>query len=491
MKMLNSVSTRSTVILILLCAALAIAARAQTFTSLSDLNGTDGANPSYNGLVQGTDGNFYGTAFDGGTAGKGSVYKVTADGTLSMVYAFCTRTQCPDGSQPEGPLLLGADGKFYGTTAGGGANNFGTFFKLTSSGTLTTLYSFCPQLGCPEGNLPTGPLVQGFDGNFYGTTVQGGASGRGTIFKITPTGTLTTVHTFCSMADCADGAGSFGLVLARDGSMYGVTGAGGTQTYGTVFRFTPTGQFKTLYNFCSLPNCADGSMPFGPVVASANGNIYGTTANGGTGFDGGTVFELSPAGTLTTLYSFCAARTCLEGAYPQTGLIQATDGKLYGATTEGGFNNRGTSFRTTTTGTLTRLHSFHANDGATPLATLVQGTDGNIYGTTAQGGPVDRTACPAGGPPYGCGTVFRESLGIAPFVKTAPAGGTVGDSVFILGNNLTGATSVTFNGTAATFSVVSDTEITAAVPAGASSGSIHVVTPSTTLTSNAAFRVLP
>jgi uncharacterized repeat protein (TIGR03803 family) len=197
----RSTPTRSTFILILLCAGLVLAAPAQTFTSLADLNGSDGANPRYNGLVQGTDGNFYGTAFEGGTYGRGSVYRVTADGTLSLLYAFCSRTQCSDGAQPEGPLLLGADGNFYGTTSGGGATNYGTFFKLTPTGTLTTLYSFCPQLGCHDGTLPTGPLVQGFDGNFYGTTAGGGgASGRGIIFKITPTGILTAMHNFCSLS---------------------------------------------------------------------------------------------------------------------------------------------------------------------------------------------------------------------------------------------------------------------------------------------------
>lgn len=486
---MKSIAIRMTVLLAVFCAATAVAAPAQTFTPLTDLNGSDGSIPNYNGLVQGTDGNFYGTAFDGGTFGRGSVYKV-ADGTLSMVYAFCSRVQCPDGSQPEAPLILGADGNFYGTTGGGGATNFGTVFKLTSSGTLTTLYSFCPAAGCNDGTLPVGPLVLGFDGNIYGTTAGGGAPGRGTIFKITPSGTLTTVHTFCSQLDCVDGAGPFGLVLARDGSMYGTTGSGGTKETGTIYRFTPAGEFKSLYSFCSLAKCADGSFPFGHLVVTASGTIYGTTGGGGSGLDGGTVFELTPDGTLTTLFNFCMAQTCLEGAYPQSGLIQATDGKLYGAGDEGGFNNRGTLFRMTTAGTLIRLHSFHATDGAYPLSPLIQGTDGNIYGTTANGGPTDRKVCPEASP-FGCGTVFRMSLGIKPFVKTVQPAGGVGDSVIILGNGLTGSSSVTFNGTAATFSVVSDTEITATVPTGATTGPIHVVTPSATLATPVGFRVLP
>jgi uncharacterized repeat protein (TIGR03803 family) len=491
MKKLHSLPLRSTVISILFCAALAIAASAQGFTSLADFNGSDAALPKFNGLVQGTDGNFYGVAFDGGTANGGSVYKVTPDGTVSLVYSFCTLAQCADGFQPEGSLLLGADGNFYGTTGSGGATNFGTVFKLASSGTLTTLYSFCPRSGCFDGSLPIGSLVQGFDGSFYGVTSGGGAPGRGTIFKITPDGTLTTVHTFCSLTNCVDGNGPFSLVLARDGSMYGITVAGGTQEDGTVFRFTPAGQFQTLYSFCSLTDCADGSTPIGSLVVTATGMVFGATEGGGAGLDGGTLFELSPSGTLTTLYSFCLAETCLEGAFPETGLIQATDGRLYGGADEGGFNNRGTVFRITTAGALIRLHSFDASDGAFPLSPLLQGTDGKIYGTTAQGGPQNRTACPEGGPPYGCGTIFRESLGMKPFVKSVFRAGHVGDSIIILGNNLTGSTSVIFNGIAATFSIVSDTEITATVPTGAATGLIQVVTPSTTLASNLVFRVLP
>jgi uncharacterized repeat protein (TIGR03803 family) len=172
-------------------------------------------------------------------------------------------------------------------------------------------------------------------------------------------------------------------------------------------------------------------------------------------------------------------------------LIQATDGKLYGSALEGGFNDRGTAFRVTTAGAFARLHSFDATDGSAPGAALVQSTDGTIYGTTENGGPTDRKNCFNEGPPFGCGTVFRLSLGLKPFVRAVQPGASAGTSVIILGNELTGTTGVSFNGTAATFSVVSDREITASVPAGATTGTIQVVTPTTTLTSNTPFHVLP
>src|SRR3984957_13100872 len=175
MSYLNSLSTRSFVAVLLLWAALAIAAPAQTFTNLGDLDGSDGAFPQQNALIQGTDGNFYGTTLDGGAFGhgtafgQGTVYKVTSDGTVSALYVFCSLDQCADGAQPTSSLVLGGDGNFYGATTGGGANNSGTFFRLTPDGTLTTLYSFCSQTNGADGDDPSGAIVLGFDGNFYGT----------------------------------------------------------------------------------------------------------------------------------------------------------------------------------------------------------------------------------------------------------------------------------------------------------------------------------
>ena len=203
---------------------------------------------------------------------------------------------------------------------------------------------------------------------------------------------------------------------------------------------------------------------------------------GGGAHGHGTVFRITPSGTLTTLYSFCSQSACTDGATPYAGLIQATDGNLYGTTAGGGArNNDGTVFKITPTGTLTTLHRFcfqsGCADGAGPLSGLIQATDGNLYGTTDAGG-VD-----------GFGTVFRLNVDLGPFVETLPASGKVGAAVKILGTNLTGATSVSFNGTGAAFEVVSASEISTTVPTGATTGTVQVVTPDGTLSSNVPFRV--
>jgi len=370
---------------------------------------------------------------------------------------------------------------FYGITGGGGASDAcafgcGTVFKITPGGVLTTLYSFC-SLGppCTDGEGPIAGLVQATDGDFYGTT-YGYSSCCGTVFRITPGGTLTTLHTF-SGGD--DGASPWaGLVQTANGDLYGTTSLGGNDG-GTIFRITPEGALTTPYLFDY------GYQPYAGLVQAANGDLYGTTSLGGAK-GGGTVFEISPSGTLTWLYSFCNRSPCPDGSQPDAGLVQATDGNLYGTTELGGSDNSGTIFRITPGGTLTTLLSFDKRDGQTPLAPLVQATNGDLYGTVPYGGSY--AACY-----YGCGTVFRLPVGLGPFVEPQPASGKVGAVVEILGTDLTGATRVTFNGTPAVIesSSSSASAITTTVPAGATSGKVQVTTPSGTLSSNVAFRVLP
>jgi uncharacterized repeat protein (TIGR03803 family) len=384
-------------------------------------------------------------------------------------------------------LVQGTGGNFYGTTISGGANGpAGTVFKITPSGTLTTLYSFCSQSGCTDGNQPYAGLVQATGGNFYGTTRAGGAQHVGTVFKITPSGTLTTLHDFHRLiGENPDAA----LVQATDGNLYGTTAGGGVNGVGTVFRVTPSGALATLYSFCAQTGCTDGQNPNG-LVQATDGNLYGTTSQGGAGYCNGgscgTVFKITPSGTLTTLHSFNGT----DGQYPLAALIQATDGNFYGTTYYGGVHSSGTVFKITPTGTLTTLHSFCPKrgcpDGYGPLA-LVQVTDGSLYGTTFYGGVSTDCGVP------GCGTVFSLSVGLGPFVKTQPDWGRAGRFVEILGTNLTGSTSVTFNGTPAVFRVVPDLNslIKTTVPAGATTGTVQVVTPGGTLSSNVPFRVLP
>jgi uncharacterized repeat protein (TIGR03803 family) len=376
--------------------------------------------------------------------------------------------------------VQGTDGSFYGTTYQGGTKLYkcggvygcGTVFKITPNGALTTLHSFNGM----DGESPYAGLVQGSDANFYGTTSTGGANGNGgTIFEITPGGMLTTLYNFCSLivnGVCTDGGDPRGsLVLGTDGNFYGTTAGGGAHSAGTVFAITPSGMFTTLHSF----DFSDGDIPYAGLVQGSDGGFYGTTYQGGaTGANDGTIFTITPGGVLTTVYAFDGT----DGRLPEAALVQGSDGNFYGTTLSGGTSSRspGTVFEITPSGALTSLESFDEADGEEPYAGLVQSTNGTFYGTAYYGGTGD-------------GTIFSLSVGLGPFVEPQPASGAVGAAVEILGTNLTGATSVTFNGTAATFTVKSKALITATVPTGATTGTVQVVTPARTLSSNVPFTV--
>jgi uncharacterized repeat protein (TIGR03803 family) len=478
------------------CALAVVGWPADTFTTLVSFNNTDGATPLYESLVQGLNGNFYGTTSQGGAHGSGTVFEITPAGTRTTLYNFCSELDCTDGSSPYAGLIQAPNGNFYGTTNTSGENNAGTIFEITPTGTLTTLYSFCSQPNCADGESPEAGLVQATNGNFYGTTTPQGGNGPGTIFEITPAGKLTTLYSFCSQPNCTDGFGpSGGLIQGNNGNFYGTTQGGGNSACfggcGIVFEITPAGVLTILHAF----DGTDGAYPFGGLVQATNGNFYGTTEQGGVGefgVDQGTVFEITPGGTLTTLYGFCSQPGCTDGRFPYAGLVQASNGKLYGTTMNGGDSNAcgehgcGSIFEITAEGQLTTLYSFDINDGPLLVATPVQGTDGNFYGTTDAGGA--SSAC-NNGTLIGCGTVFRLSLGLRPFVQTLPTSGKPGAAIIVLGNNLTSATSVSFNGILAKFKVVSSTEITATVPSNATSGPVKVTTPQRTLLSKVRFRV--
>ena len=493
----------------LFCVAVTIVSPAQTFTTLASFDGTNGAGPFNVSLAQGFDGNLYGTTNNGGINGAGTVFKITPDGTLEAIYSFCAQSGCADGLQPVVGVILATNGRFYGTASLGGVSNeycqarsgCGTLFQITSGGKLTTLHSFA----FTDGQSPEG-LVQATNGNFYGTTFLGGAHSLGTAFQITSSGKLTTLHNFCDKTNCADGEIPVGaLVQTADGDFYGITAYGGVNvsncfngSCGTVFKLTPQGTLTKLYIFCAQTNCADGNQPSAGLVQATDGNFYGTTFSGGANNNCvggaltrcGTVFKITPGGMLTTLHSFCAEAGCADGATPDAGLVQATDGNFYGTAEQGGANGAGTVFygagtvfKITPAGKLTTLYSFctliNCPDGNSPVGGLVQATDGSFYGTTFQGGANN------------LGTVFKLSVGLAPFVKTLPTSSKVGAEVKILGTNLTGATSVSFNSTAATFAVVSSSEIATTVPSGATTGKVKVTTPSGILSSNVVFRVSP
>jgi len=451
---------------------------AVTFKTLVNFDGTNGTNGA--DLIQSPDGNLYGTS-GGGANGSGLLFKMTPAGKLTPVYNFCSETECADGNGP-GDLVLGTDGSFHGGTLYGGAFGYGTLFKITEKGILTTLYNFD---GADGRSFKY--LVQASGGNFYGTTTNGGnvtqcdGFGCGTVFKITPSGTLTPLYDFCSQTGCPDGAILFdSLVQGPNGEYYGATWGGDLANGGTVFTITPEGTLATLYSFCvvNYPFCNDGSNPIA-LVLGGDGNFYGATAAGGINSNAGTVFKITPGGTFTRIYSFCAQVGCTDGSTPRDGMILGSDGNLYGTTYYGGHNGEGTVYQITPAGVLTTLHSFDGTDGNYPIGLLFQATNGTFYGTTNLGGS------------GGDGTIFSLSLGLDPCVETAPISGTVGTKVIILGNRLKGTTSVTFNGTPATFKVVSGSEIKTTVPPGSTTGPVQVNTPSGTLTSNVNFQVMP
>jgi uncharacterized repeat protein (TIGR03803 family) len=486
-------------IVFMFCTVSGVAAFAQTFTSLARFDRSDGLHPS--SVVEGLDGSLYGTTAGGGNRLGGTIFDIAVGSGITELHSFCVQEFCRDGGYPQAGLDLAMDGNFYGTTVGGGLC-CGTIFKMDAAGTYTDLYHFCALPNCADGEKPYAGLVQGTDGNFYGTTLSGGANGSGTVFKVTAKAELTTLYSFCSQTRCIDGSSPpSALVQATDGNFYGTTTYGGSNDSGTVFRITPAGVETVLYSFCSQSNCADGSFVQSALIQAANGNFYGTTPNGGANTNDdicpsgcGTIFEITPAGQLTTLYNFCSQSDCTDGAASLAGLVQATDGNLYGTASDGGTYDNGTVFQVTPAGKLTTLHNFCAqlnpesncSDGSLPVASLIQATDGSLYGTTERGG-LGR----AGNCYHGCGTIFSVSMGLSPFIETIRASGEVRGNVTILGNNLTGTTSVTFNGTAAAFTVVSNTEITTTVPSGATTGLVEVVTPSGTLSSNVPFRVEP
>jgi len=368
---------------------------AATVTNLwSFTRGVDGANPALANLIQATDTCFYGTAGYGGANGHGTVFRITPAGALTGLWSFANGT---DGAYPFAPLLQASDGNFYGTTAGSGSGSsaYGTVFRITPQGTLTTLWPFTDG---SDGATPYGGLMQGADGNLYGTTSAGGADGHGSVYRITTSGTLTTLWPFTGGSDGATPYG--GLVQGADGNLYGTTTAGGTSGDGTVYRITPSG---TLTNLWSFTGGADGANPNAGLAWGTDGNLYGTTAAGGANGDG-TVFRITPTGTLSNL---CAFQGCLDGADPYAPLVQGSDGNFYGTTygSGSGPSAHGTVFRITPSGTLTILASFtNGADGANPYAGLVQGVDGSFYGTTLG----------SGSGPSGNGNVFRLSVTLVP-----------------------------------------------------------------------------
>jgi uncharacterized repeat protein (TIGR03803 family) len=405
----------------------------QTYTDLHDFNcATDGCSAIYAAgiLAQGRDGNLYGTLPSGGTSNHGTVFKFTPTGAIATLYNFAGT----DGSAPASGLTLGSDGNFYGTASSGGANGFGTIFKITPAGVLTTLHSFTGA----DGKFPYAPPVQGTNGSYYGVTYSG------TAYSITSSGT------FNLLTSSIPGRSFAPLFLAKGGGFYGTTPEGGTFNAGTVFQMSKAGTVKIVYSF----DVTNGSSPYGPVVQANNGLLFGTTVSGGN-FGGGVAFKLSTSGAIREHWFDSSSTT--DGYGPVPGLVAATDGNYYGATTSGNQNGSapdGTLFKIDAFGAYyPPLHTFDLTHGATQYATSMQHTNGILYGLTSAGGVAN------------VGVFYSLDIGLPPFVSLMTTSGTAGNRIEILGDGLTGTTGVMFgSGLASSFTVVSGTYMTAVVP---------------------------
>ena len=453
----------------------AVAAQAQVYTPLYNYgtNTGDPLNPSpFSSISQGRDGRLYSTTAFGGTHNGGAAYAITTGGNLTKLYDF---SAYPAATAPWSGLTLGTDGFFYGTTSSGGAHIAGTVFKLSDSGQYTNLWDFT---GGNDEGVPEAPLVLGADGNLYSTTEGVYTGTYGTAFKVTSKGALTTLHPF----KATDGAVPYGLILGLDANFYGVSRLGGTNNLGVVFKMTKAGKVTVLHSFTGTAG-NDGSIPIGGLAQANDGVIYGTTYGGGTK-NWGTVFKISPSGSgFSVLHNFDRTLDINDGIQPLGGLALGTDGNVYGTTGGGGKQNAGALFRVTPAGQYSTLYSFCSvsgcKDGFFPQTGMVQHTNGKFYGATESGGQS-----------VNGGEFYSLDMDLSQFVTLVSVWGKVGGTIEVLGQGFTGTTNVKLGGSAANFKVVSDTYLTATVPDG-SSGFVTVTTPGGTLTSSRKFFVTP
>jgi uncharacterized repeat protein (TIGR03803 family) len=438
-----------------------VPAGAQVYTELHNFDWhKEGANPLYPALLaQGQDGSLYGT-LQTQLFGEGSVFNSSLSGTVTQIYGFTG----DDGEFPQSGLSLGFDGNFYGTTEEGGTLRLGTVFKISPGGGMTVLHEFTGS--ADDGAYPWVPPIQTPDGNIYGATYNG--TYPGIAYKIAPSGVFSVLTTLPSKTQAP-------FILGADGNLYGTTPYGGDFNLGTVFQLTTKGKLKIIHSFGST----DAQHPFGPVLQAADGKLYGTTPWGGT--NGlGTVYVMSTSGAgYKVLHQFQA----LDGENPSSGMVQGSDKFLYSVATMGGSNGQGTLFKISTTGkTFSVLYNFDSQLGAEPTGTPTLHTNGTIYGVTYTGGPQFA----------GYGVLYSFTNNLKPFASLVViSSGKVGDSVGILGQGFSNATSVQFGSGPGTFTLVSDTYMIASPAENAMTGPVTVLEPGGNLVSTQTFSVLP
>ena len=448
--------------------SIALGPNLTTLVSFCELaNCADGANP-FGDLIADAKGNLFGTTQAGGSRafnvnGGGTVFEITKEAgggyatTPTTLINFCTLANCADGTTPRAGLIADRDGNLFGTTESGGAHNSGTVFEVvkTAKGyasTPTVLASLCSLPNCADGQAPEGPVLIDAHGNLFGTTVQGGVNGAGTVFEIVKTAkgyasTPVPIVSFCTLNNCADGANpQAGLIADDHGNLFGTTTGGGANDAGTVFEIVKTTHgYASTTNILVSFNISNGAHPFAGLILDAKGNLFGTTEDGGANGNfnfGGTVFEIIKtakgyASTPTTLVNFCMLPNCADGAGPRAGLILDAKGNLFGTTRDGGANGGGTVFEIARhkregerehdgyASTPTTLVSFcllpNCEDGRGPFAGLIANADGNLFGSTGFGGAND------------AGTVFEiTSSGFVIFAGTPGKPNCFGQSVSAL-----------------------------------------------------------
>lgn len=461
---------------IVLFAGAVVPAQSQTPTLLYTFMQTTDACATRGNIVQGRDGNMYGTGAACGANGSGAVYKISPSGAESVLFSFPQQwTNCGGAG-----LTLGSDGNFYGTCVSGNpGTGMGSIFQLTPAGVFTDLHDFT---GGNGDSLPVYPPIQASDGNFYGVSGNE-VQVCGNVYKMTPGGVYTNLHTF-SGSDCH----SSNLFQASDGNLYGTLASCTLPgSVGCVYKISTKGVFKEIHGFAFTT----GQGPCTGMIQGKDGKLYGAT-NQGAANGSGNIYKMTTTGVATDLHDFNNATdaSCVNNIGPPVNLLQVADGAFYGVNPAFGPNGTGSIYKLTSTNAFSAfLFPSPPVDGNLPSSTLIQHTNGLVYGTTPSGGGG------GGGCPNPCqGTFFSVATGDAAFANLEPTQktGFVGASVGVFGQGFSGASVVKFGGVAATSVTLSGTTyLTAVVPVGAHTGVVTVTTGSTTLKSPQTYKVTP